>query len=523
MTNAATFWHVKGRMSTSFAAPHHTAEEIATALTRAGFVLEPARAVVRSLLDTFDGRLHSAGLRLESRESRSSELVLSGSDTATAVLVVAAAPTFADQLPPGPFRTRIADAAESRALLPAVRVRAKCTSAARRDADGKIVATATVWTDLVVADHAGDDMIASTVEVDAHLGFEKHAKKACAALTRLGLEQLDHDTLTEAARVAGAHLGGYPGPSDIELDPAMPATDGYRAVLAGLADTIVANWQGTIDETDIEFLHDLRIAVRRTRTVLGEAKKVLPSAVLADARAEFKQLGAVTSPPRDLDVYLEEWSTYTDGLAPETVSALEPVRTLLNERQVAAHQELSDALRDPAAIAFMAAWQRALTDPPTDDDRAAEVDDALVDVVAKRIVAAHTRLVEDGRLIRDDTPAEAVHDLRKDAKKLRYMIECFASLLADGPRKKFVRRLKQLQDNLGVHQDAEVHVATLREIATDLHPRGETPETMVAIGRLTERIDQRRMDARAEFAERFAAYDTDDTSDDLERALGRKR
>ena len=136
-------------------------------------------------------------------------------------------------------------------------------------------------------------------------------------------------------------------------------------------------------------------------------------------------------------------------------------------------------------------------------------------------MSAHTRLVEAGRLIRSDTPAEHVHDLRKDAKKLRYLIECFGSVLSEKPRKTFVRRLKVLQDNLGVHQDAEVHVATLREIADELHERGERSATMLAVGQLTERIDQRRRAARAEFAERFAAYDIDDTRDDLERALGR--
>jgi hypothetical protein len=39
---------------------------------------------------------------------------------------------------------------------------------------------------------------------------------------------------------------------------------------------------------------------------------------------------------------------------------------------------------------------------------------------------------------------------------------------------------------------------------------------MVAIGQLTERLDQQRLAARAEFAARFADYDTPAT----QRALG---
>ena len=111
-------------------------------------------------------------------------------------------------------------------------------------------------------------------------------------------------------------------------------------------------------------------------------------------------------------------------------------------------------------------------------------------------------------MIRPQTPADQVHDLRKDAKKLRYLLECFGSLLPDSPRKAFVRRLKALQDNLGEHQDAEVHVTELRAISRELHQDGASSDTMLAIGQLTERLDERRIVARAEFAERFAAYDT---------------
>ena len=76
-------------------------------------------------------------------------------------------------------------------------------------------------------------------------------------------------------------------------------------------------------------------------------------------------------------------------------------------------------------------------------------------------------LVERRPVDPPDTPAEQVHDLRKDAKKLRYLLECFGSLLPKSPRKQFVKRLKALQDNLGEHQDAEVHVAA----ASGISPR----------------------------------------------------
>ncbi len=85
---------------------------------------------------------------------------------------------------------------------------------------------------------------------------------------------------------------------------------------------------------------------------------------------------------------------------------------------------------------------------------------------------------------------------------------CFGSLLPKRARKQFVKRLEALQDNLGEHQDAEVHIHMLRDVATELHETGASAETMLAIGQLIERLDQQRHAARVEFAERFADYDT---------------
>ena len=133
--------------------------------------------------------------------------------------------------------------------------------------------------------------------------------------------------------------------------------------------------------------------------------------------------------------------------------------------------------------------------------------DPLGDVVVARIRKAQRRLLEHGRAITPDTPAEDVHDVRKDAKKLRYLLECFADLLPAADRKAFVKRLKKLQDLLGEHQDTEVHAVELRH-AAELLPATTDTATYVAVGRLVEHLERRRQAARDGFAERFAEYDS---------------
>jgi CHAD domain-containing protein len=245
----------------------------------------------------------------------------------------------------------------------------------------------------------------------------------------------------------------------------------------------------------------------------------MPPAIVERASERFAWLASLTGPARDLDVYLIEWNGYTDPLGTDVVADLEPVRVVLERRRDAAHATLREALQSPEAAAWMSTWQTWLRESSHGDVPGVHADRALGRVVAKRIAGAQDKLIERGRRIRPDTPAVQIHDLRKDAKKLRYLLECFGSLLSNGARKEFVRRLKVLQDNLGEHQDAEVHIAEVRAIATELHRLGTSSATMLAIGQLNERLEQRRAAAHDEFAVRFAGYDTKATRRTLSTAL----
>jgi CHAD domain-containing protein len=499
----------------TFAGDEHDPANVRARLAELGFEFDPSRVVTRSLLDTFDGRFSRAGLRLELREGDGLELILTGAGSVGAHLAVASVPRFAEDLPPGPFRSRLVAAAGVRALLPILRVTATRTAGVRHNRASKIVASVTIHEHVR---NDGHDLAPWTIEVDELTGYAKHATKARDALAQIGLSRVNGDTLTIAA-ASGVHLAGASRPADVPLDPTMPAIVGFRAVLAELADTVVANWPGTVERLDPEFLHDMRVAVRRTRTVLAEGKKVLPPAIVEQAEERFGWLGSVTGPVRDLDVHLINWTTDTNSLARDVVAALEPVHLLLERQSESAHDALAHVLESAEAAELKTAAGRWWREPALDDRPGVDADQPLGKVVTKRIARAHAKLIKRGRLIHADAPPEQVHDLRKDAKRLRYLLECFGGLLHDAPRKAFVRRLKAFQDNLGEHHDAAIHVVALRTISRELHSGGGSPETMLAIGQLIAQIDQRRVATRLEFAEHFAAYDTKATQRDLDAAL----
>jgi CHAD domain-containing protein len=501
----------------TFAGPSSELRDTIAALEARGFRFEAPHAEARTVLDSFDGRLAEVGLRLERHDGPAAELVLRGDQAVAAHMPVAATVRFAGDLPPGPFRARLLDVLEVRALAPQLTVSSTARRGEWRDGSDKVVATVTLRQRLTCTPPAGDGdaLPAVTIEVETLAGYDKRSRQAADVLEDAGWQRLEQDTVDVAAAAAGVDFAGFRSSPTVPLEGRTPAIDGVRRVLANLAVAIDANWQGTIDATDPEFLHDLRVAVRRTRSVLAESRTVLPTAIGAEARDRFRWLGQATGPARDLDVYVIEWPTYTAGLDRRARDDLGPALELLCRHRDDAQGALVSLLRSDEAMSWMQRWRTWLDGPVIDVDQGPDQHLLLGDHVVKKIKKSHRTLVANGRQIHPESPAELLHDLRKDAKRLRYLLECFGSVLPKKRREAFVSRLKALQKNLGEHQDAEVHIHHLRVISHELHVAGAATGTLVAIGQLAEQLDRMRHAARAEFAEQFASYDSKDT----ERAL----
>jgi CHAD domain-containing protein len=473
-------------------------------LAAAGFTVGPPTHLAATLLDTFDGRLHEGGLRLEHGDR---SLVLRGPGHAVASAPTDDAPRFASDLPPGPFRARLAEVTEIRAMIPVAAVAATTRRAERRNHDGKVVAAVVVHEAIIAGESPYAGWLAT---VDELTGYERQAGEARDVVAAHVAAPTEGDVVDVALAAAGIELGGRHVDPGVPLDPDLAAVEGFRLVLANLAEAIAVNLPGTIDDLDSEFLHDLRVAVRRTRSVLGHGRQVLTPGMLAWAEPAMRSLGTVTGTPRDLDVQVIEWDGHVAGMDEATIRALEPLRRQLRVDRDVAHVELSRRLRGADIRQLLARWDDALVAPIDPVVAGPHGGDRLGDVARQRIRKAQRRMLEHGRAITPDTPGEHVHEVRKDAKKLRYLLECFAGLLPADDRKAFVKRLKKLQDLLGEHQDAEVQAANLRTAAEELPP--ETPAaTYVAIGRLVEQLESTRHTARAGFAERFDAYDSEPT------------
>jgi CHAD domain-containing protein len=462
------------------------------------------RTLRQTWLDTFDWRLYQAGFTFEHRTgSRLSDYLLSSGEGEP--LTVAASsirwPALAGALPAGPLRDRLAGLAWVRALLPVARATSTMRQLRVLNDDLKTIALLTV-TQLAVPGPAPAPLPAR-LSVTTIRGYQAQTDRIVRTLAQTaGLTPAGCSAMETALAATGRRPGDYTGKVDVQLTAAMPARRAVTEVLLQLTATLQANVPGTVRDTDTEFLHDLRVAVRRTRSALKLCGDVLTTGTQQRYASEFKWLGDTTTPVRDLDVYLLGYQPTAGGLQAAAPAELEPFHAHLCRQREIERAALVQVLRSRRFSGLLRAWRDDLA-----RQRAPRRGPAAGQLAAERIRRAHQRVLRPGALIVPDSPPERLHDLRKRGKELRYLLEFFASLYDPAIHRQAVRDLKGLQDCLGDYQDCQVQLHELRMFADQMRADRQVPATaLLAMGELAGQIAEREQRARDEFAARFADF-----------------
>jgi CHAD domain-containing protein len=464
--------------------------------TRFAVVPGPSRTVRRTWLDTFDWRLHKAGHVLEYAESGADRvLALQSGDGGQLSAPVAALdwPCLVDALPDMPLRQRLADAAWIRALMPVAEGRDRVRDVDLRNRDDKIVAR-------LVVETATSGPRGAWLTVIPVRGYPAQARRAARLLeSAAGVTRTDASPYADRLARTGRSPGAEPG--KVRLDREMPAPAAVATVLTGFLDEMAANSGGVIADVDTEFLHDFRVAVRRTRSTLKLAGSVLPDP--AEAYAEdFRWLGDVTTPTRDFDVHLLGFAEMARWLTSADPAELAPFHQHLQKQRATERRKLVRTLRSARCTRLLGEWRAVLARAAGAPAKA-----TAGELAASTIGRAYRRVVRLGSAITPGSPAEDLHTLRKRGKELRYALEMFASLYDGATHRAAVQDLKGLQDCLGRFQDSEVQRDAIAVFAEQMMAAGTAPaSTVLAMGELAAHLDADQARARDEFAGRFAQF-----------------
>jgi CHAD domain-containing protein len=480
---------------------------------RLRLIAESPAVVQRTFFDSFDWRVHGSAAVLEGRDDGNQFRLVwrslpEGERRAQALLDKA--PRFARDLPPGPLRARLETLLEMRELVPLVMITSRVHRFRVLNRHEKTVARVAFEENSV---RRPDDRRARALDrrvvVMPVKGYQKPGKQLMKTLGELGLTPAGDELVLTALAKVGLAPGGYTPRLELHLKDDMRADQATRLILRRLLDIMEANEAGARTGSDTEFLHDFRVAVRRTRTALTQIKGVLPRRTLSHYKNEFAWLGQVTTPVRDLDVYLLNFDEYCRTLPVSSQADIEPLREFLGRHRRIEQRVLVKALDSVRYRRLTTNWRHFLLQPVPHRSTLPNATRPALTVACERIWHVYQRALGEGRDIRPDTPAEALHELRKTCKKLRYLMEFFQSLFPAGRIKSPIRALKGLQDNLGGFQDCVVQITTLRRFSHQMTAEGNAPpDTLLAMGMLIDELERRQQAAHEEFAGSFRNFDS---------------
>jgi CHAD domain-containing protein len=307
------------------------------------------------------------------------------------------------------------------------------------------------------------------IEVEVRSGDRKSIGPIIRKLKRAGAR--GGDNLPKLARALQLR------PAEQKRKPSADASARLRAWLGQQLTDMLANDPGTRLGKDPDSLHDMRVAVRRTRAVLRAARRL----IVTDTRSlldELKWLGEALGSVRDLDVmlaHLHQEAVQLDSSDRE--AALTLLRTLERERDTA-NSGLLDTLNSERYLTLLDSYERTVAElePAAQPPSLGSMQDR--------------QLSKLRRSIRDlgDNPSDTdLHAQRKRGKRVRYLAE----LAGDAS---VAKRARKFQDVLGEHQDAVIAQQRLRRLGS-----AATPTEALAAGRLIEREHERKARARAEW------------------------
>lgn len=468
-----------------------------------------AQRVRRVWLDTDDWLLHKAGVVLEQNDSADNglRLVLQHADGREHMqpLNVITWPARIDALAAGHVRSQIENIVGIRALLPVTAIESQHRDLQVLNADLKTV----VRIAIELAPGVQGRRLPDQLSVSAVRGYQDQADRVIARLgTVKGISPVEVSLYEQALSAAGrAFCDDDPEP--VRLTGSMPANKAVIAVLNGFLSTVQRTHEGVLGDIDPEFLHDFRVAVRRSRSTLKLAGDVLESGPAEQLGRDLKWLGDLTSPTRDLDVYILGLPDMAAGLQSAKPADLDPFRRYLLAQRRTEFRRLVRALRSARFRHALEHWRAlGVLAEPSDPGHVV----GAGKLAAQRLTQAHRRVTRRGRSIGPDSAPEALHDLRKRCKELRYLLEIFRPLHDPATHRAALRDLKGLQEVLGEFQDAEVQSQAVREFAaTMISTRSAPAATVLAMGELAAQLSAHQRHARTEFAASFAAFDSADS------------
>ena len=255
--------------------------------------------------------------------------------------------------------------------------------------------------------------------------------------------------VARGGKVPARHLGA----------PSVPAertvSDGLATITGHLLDVLLY-WVDQFRRAQtVEAVHQGRVATRRLRSGISLYKRTASCAALQDAGRALRSCAARLGAARDWDVFLDgtgaQLAERSDGDA-RIDALLRAARRRRNEM----YADLAAYLASPEFRQLELALGCAASLRPWERGGDSASLQAPTAAFAAEMLARRFKQVRRRGPSLEALPVPALHELRKDCKKLRYATEFFAPSFPGRETKPFLKRLAALQEELGALNDTAV-------------------------------------------------------------------
>lgn len=233
----------------------------------------------------------------------------------------------------------------------------------------------------------------------------------------------------------------------VEFEEGATCGDALLAVIRSAHQHILANRLVVLGSDDSEGAHQLRVGLRRLRTVLSAFGPLIDLPSTAELKSHAKALAAIVGELRDADVLI-------DTIYAPVASSLEdhagraPIKEALQTYRLAQRDAVRSALQGKhwsALQLHFALWPLAI-------EKHAPLQRPVAKYADKAVQRAWRRVAKRGEHLGDLTE-EQRHEMRKDLKRFRYTAEFFNSHYGSAALRPFTKQLKELQDTFGYLND----------------------------------------------------------------------
>lgn len=290
--------------------------------------------------------------------------------------------------------------------------------------------------------------------------------------------------------------------SDVEevLDRTSPARDLVHRRVVGLRHELLRRDEEMRRDT-ADAVHQARVTCRRLRSALATFGSMLDPSVIRPTRAELRWAAQALGDARDAEVVLLRLGGM---IGAQDVDVVGPVRLrmerLFRARTESADADVAETIASPRYTDLLARLGHLADAPPWTSAARVEVGEAVPPLVRRDSARLQRRVVRAAATSEGLEHDDAVHDVRKAAKRLRYACESVEPAYGDDATRA-VEATTRMTKALGERQDTVISRLVVRGLAASAAAAGEST---VTYDQLEAREAQRARECEAVFDEAWA-------------------